>query len=140
MKKIILDGESLTLDQAVLALRPDASVKIHPRCKEKVNKARAVVESAVRQKKVVYGITTGFGALSNVVISKTKCRQLQINVLRSHSAGVGEPLADEIVRLTILFMINSKAKGYSGLRWSTIGTLLNLFNKRLVPRVPAKWT
>ncbi|MFQ5443511.1 MAG: histidine ammonia-lyase [Nitrospinales bacterium] len=138
MKKIILDGESLTLDQAVLALRPDASVKIHPRCKEKVNKARAVVESAVRQKKVVYGITTGFGALSNVVISKTKCRQLQINVLRSHSAGVGEPLADEIVRLTILFMINSKAKGYSGLRWSTIGTLLNLFNKRLVPRVPEK--
>lgn len=138
MKKIILDGESLTLGNVIAALDPAIVVKLSLRTRKQVNQTRAVVERAVRDKKIVYGVTTGFGAFSKVAISKSDCKELQRNILLSHAAGVGNPLADEIVRLVLILMVNSKSKGHSGLRWSTLQTLLSLINSGIYPRVPEK--
>ncbi|GJL77126.1 MAG: histidine ammonia-lyase [Nitrospinaceae bacterium] len=138
MKKLVLDGESLTLEILARAADPATQIRVAPSCKEKVQKSREAIENAIRGKKQVYGITTGFGALSEVFISRDKGKQLQKNILMSHAAGVGNPLPDEIVRLTLALMINSKAKGYSGLRWTTLKTLVDVFNSRIIPRVPEK--
>jgi len=138
MKPIILDGESLTLEQAVSVLRPSAAVKLAPGAKSNVDRARQVIDAAVRGKKVVYGVTTGFGALSDVVISRADGKKLQLNILMSHAAGVGNPLPDDIVKLVLLLMANSKAKGYSGLRWSTLRTLLDMLNRGVCPLIPEK--
>lgn len=138
MKKLVLDGESLTLESLATVMDPATQIRVASACRKNVQKSRAVVEKAVREKKQVYGITTGFGALSDVFISPEKGRQLQKNILMSHAAGVGNPLPDEIVRLIMTLMINSKAKGYSGLRWTTLETLVELFNRGVIPQVPAK--
>ena len=129
MSTIVLDGESLTLDKAVSALNPSVSIKLSPQSKRNIRQTRAVIETAVHERKIVYGVTTGFGAFSNVIISRSKCRLLQENIVRSHAAGVGLPLPDDIVRLIMLLMVNSKAKGYSGLRLSTVETLLGLIQR-----------
>lgn len=136
MKSLILNGDQLTLDDAVSALNRGAPVKISPEAKQRVKRAREHIDAAVREKKVIYGITTGFGAFSNVTISRDQGKQLQKNILMSHAAGVGPPFADEIIRCVLLLMINSKAKGYSGLRPKTLDTLLKLLNKQVIPVVP----
>lgn len=135
---IVLDGESLTLDKAILALNPAVALKLSAHSKKNIHTTRTVIETAVRERKIVYGVTTGFGAFSNVIISRSKCKQLQVNVVRSHAAGVGAPLPDEIVRLIMLLMVNSKAKGFSGLRPQTVETLLSLVQREVYPYVPEK--
>ncbi len=136
MKSLVLNGDQLTLDDAVSALRDGASVKVSPEAKEKVKAARLHIDAAVREKKVIYGITTGFGAFSDVAISRAQGKQLQKNILMSHAAGVGKPLSDDVVRCALLLMINSKAKGHSGLRPKTLDSLIGLFNKKVIPIVP----
>ena len=138
MKKLVLDGESLTLESLATVLDPATQIRVASACRKNVQKSREVIDKAVRDKKQVYGITTGFGALSDVVISREKGRQLQKNILMSHAAGVGNPFPDEIVRLILALMINSKAKGYSGLRWTTLQTLVELFNRGVIPQIPEK--
>ncbi len=138
MKKIALDGENLKLDEAVLAARSACRAALTPAAKARVRASRAVVEKAVRDGRVVYGVTTGFGAFSETAISPRQAKTLQKNILMSHAAGVGEPLPDETVRLTLLLMINSKAKGYSGLSPATLQALIGLFNREVVPIVPEK--
>ncbi len=136
MKSLVLNGDQLTLDDAVSALNRGTPVKISPEAKQRVKKAREHIDRAVREKKVIYGITTGFGAFSDVTISRDQGKQLQKNILMSHAAGVGNPLPDEVVRCVLLLMINSKAKGYSGLRPKTLDALLKLLNKQVIPVVP----
>lgn len=136
MKTLVLDGQRLTLDNAVAALKSGAVFKVSASAKKKVQKARRVIEDAIRDKKVIYGVTTGFGAFADVVISRAQGKQLQKNILMSHAAGVGPPFSDEVVRCILLLMINSKAKGYSGLRLSTLDALLRLLNKGVCPVVP----
>ena len=136
MKTLTLNGEDLTLDQAVAAVASGASLKISSGARQRVKQCRRWIEEAVRKKKVIYGITTGFGAFSEVVISPAQARQLQKNILMSHAAGVGDSLPDEVVRCTVLLMANSKAKGHSGLRLETLEALLQLFNRKVTPVVP----
>ncbi len=138
MKKLVLDGESLTLESLATASDLTTEIRVAPSCRRNVQKSREVIEQAVRDEKQVYGFTTGFGALSDVFISREKGKQLQKNILMSHAAGVGDPLPDEIVRCVLALMINSKAKGYSGLRWTTLETLVKLFNQGVIPQIPAK--
>ncbi|MDA0690725.1 MAG: histidine ammonia-lyase [Nitrospinae bacterium] len=138
MKKLVLDGESLTLETLVRVVDPDTQIRVAPACRHKVQKSREVINKAIRGGEPVYGITTGFGALSDVFISRDKGKLLQKNILMSHAAGVGNPLPDAIVRLVMALMINSKAKGYSGLRWTTLKTLVDVFNSGIIPEVPEK--
>ena len=100
--------------------------------------SRKWVERAVDKQKVVYGVTTGFGAFQNVPIPQGKLLELQRNLILSHCAGVGEPFPDDVVRAMMLLRANALAKGHSGIRVRTVELLLDLLNKRVHPVVPSQ--
>ncbi|WP_443110675.1 aromatic amino acid lyase [Caloramator sp. mosi_1] len=89
-------------------------------CQKRVKAAREVVDRFVDEGKVVYGITTGFGKFSDVVISKEEAKKLQRNLIVSHACGVGEELSEEVVRAIMLLRANALSKGYSGIRLETL--------------------
>lgn len=138
MREIFADGNSLTLEEVIAVSRGMAAVSLSKEAEQKVEKAREVIRRAVEEKKVIYGVTTGFGALSGVTISKEQTKQLQINILLSHAAGVGNAFDEETVRAIMLLRINSLAKGYSGLRLSTLKTFVEMLNKGVHPVIPEK--
>lgn len=139
MSKIIqLDGEHLTLEDVIAVARKGATCQIVDAAKEAVKASRKIVDDIVREKRVVYGVTTGFGSLCNVSISPEDTQQLQENLIRTHSSGFGDPLPEDSVRAIMLIRINSLVKGYSGIRLSTIEKLLELLNKGVTPYIPEK--
>lgn len=138
MTEIILDGKSLTLEQVVEVSRQFTPCRISESAIADVEASRRIVDDIVREKRVVYGINTGFGSLCNVSISQEDTEQLQENLIRTHSTGYGEPLKEDAVRSIMLIRINSLLKGYSGIRLSTIETLLAMLNKGVTPHIPEK--
>ncbi len=105
---------------------------------ERVRVSRAVVDDAMAKKRVIYGLTTGFGALADIVIPADRIRDLQANLIRSHAAGVGAPLPEREVRAVLLLRANVLAAGYSGVRPDVIELLLELLNRRIHPVVPER--
>lgn len=138
MNKIYLDGNSLDLEQFIQVTRFNAKVELTEEAVTKVNMARAVVDKFVDGEKVVYGITTGFGKFSDVVITKEETKALQKNLIISHACGVGNPLDEEIVRGVMLLRANALSKGFSGARLSTINTLVEMLNNGVHPIIPEK--
>ncbi|TGE31146.1 histidine ammonia-lyase [Desulfosporosinus sp. Sb-LF] len=136
--EIFLDGESLTFEKMVSVARYGAKARLNPAAKEKILKSREYVDNLIEGNKTVYGITTGFGMFSNVLISKEDAKKLQRNLIMSHATGVGEPLPSEVVRGILLLRANALAKGFSGIRLSTLETLLEVLNAGIVPVVPEK--
>lgn len=137
MKTVSIDGKSLTMRDVVeVARHRDARVKLAPAALDQIRRSRAVVERAVAERRVIYGLTTGFGLLKNVTIPPEKTVELQENLIRSHCVGVGRPFAEEIVRAAILIRVNSLAAGYSGIRESVLDALLALINEQVYPYVP----
>jgi histidine ammonia-lyase len=104
----------------------------------RVRAAREVVDRVVREQRVVYGITTGFGALSEVVIPPDRIRELQLNLIRSHAAGVGEPLSERETRAIMLMRASTLALGHSGVRDLVIDTLLECVNRGVHPVIPSR--
>ncbi|KKT90260.1 MAG: Histidine ammonia-lyase, partial [Candidatus Jorgensenbacteria bacterium GW2011_GWA2_45_13] len=121
-----------------VAHNPKAKVILSPRAKKKILASRRVVERIVRQRKVVYGITTGFGSFKDTFIEKEDVRELQRNLIRSHSSGVGRNLSPEMVRAAMLVRLNSLAQGYSGVRLEFLEFLVTLINRNIVPVVPSQ--
>jgi histidine ammonia-lyase len=113
-------------------------VLLSPDAREAVNRARAVVDDIVASNKLAYAITTGVGKLSDVRIVGDQIRELQVNLVRSHSAGVGEPLSVTETRAMMLLRANSLAKGYSGVRGVVIDTLCEMLNRAVTPFVPSQ--
>lgn len=136
MEEIILDGETLDLDKIVKISRYKFPVKIDERCLEKVIRCRNTVEELVRDKKVVYGLTTGFASFKNVAINEDQTEELQKNLIESHCVGVGKPFDEEIVRAAIVVRINSLIKGCSGIRVKVLETLIEMLNRQVYPYVP----
>lgn len=135
---LLLDGDTLAfLDCArFLAQRPPLGLADSAR--QRCTASRAVVEQAVAGERVVYGITTGFGKLSSVQIPAGKLGELQRNLVRSHAAGVGEPLSEEVALLTALLKANSLAKGVSGVRPEVIDHLCAIINAGAIPLLPSQ--
>jgi len=138
MKKVVIDGQSLTIDKVLEVARFGAEVVISEEAAIKVEKARQFVDELVDSKKVVYGITTGFGKFSDVVISKEETKDLQRNLIISHACGVGNPFSEEIARAIMLLRVNNLSKGHSGVRPVTIQTLVDMLNKGVNPIIPEK--
>ena len=138
MEYIVLNGENLSLNQFIQGVRYRKQVMLSEEAEIKVIKARETVQRALNSKRVIYGLTTGFGALSDVVISKDQAKQLQRNILMSHAAGVGNYLDEEITRATLLLKINNLAKGHSGIKLETLKTLVEMYNKGVYPLMPEK--
>src|SRR5262245_31341793 len=132
-----IDGGSLTLEQTA-AVADGAEVTIAPLAFKRVDRARRFVDDLVAKGEVVYGINTGFGALADVSIPAEKLRELQLNLVRSHACGIGEPLIDRAVRAIMLQRANVLTKGYSGCRMSLIESLVKMLNARVHPLIPSR--
>lgn len=137
-KELILTGNDLTLEDVIAVARKGKHVAIAKDAEEAVKESRKIIDKIVEDERVVYGVNTGFGSLVNVSISSKDTVQLQENLIRTHSCGFGDPLAEDAVRAIILIRINSLVKGYSGIRLGTIQTLVDMLNKNLVPHIPEK--
>jgi histidine ammonia-lyase len=138
MKKIMIDGNSLTIDQVAQVARFGAEVEIAEDAKKAIVRSREIVDRFVEEKRNVYGITTGFGKFSDVAISKEETKGLQRNLIISHACGVGAFFSEEISRAIMLLRVNALSKGYSGIRLSTVETLVSMINKGVTPLVPEK--
>jgi histidine ammonia-lyase len=133
-----LDGEKLTIEQVVTVARGYAPAILPQAARRRMQRSRKWVERAVKERDVVYGVTTGFGWFQNISIPPEKIRQLQRNLILSHCSGVGEPFEDEVVRAMLVLRANALAKGVSGIRVSTVETLVEMVNRRVHPVVPAQ--
>jgi histidine ammonia-lyase len=138
MKPIIIGMKKLTLENLINVSRHGARVELDEESEKRIEKARMLIDQWVKEEKSIYGVTTGFGALSDVAISVKDTRQLQQNILMSHSAGTGDMLDEEIVRAVMALRIKDFALGCSGIRLETVNHLITLLNQGVVPVVPEK--
>ena len=138
MNKVYIDGNSLTLNEFIKITRYNYIIELTEKAKTNINKSRDLIDKFVSENKVIYGITTGFGKFSDVSITGLEGKLLQRNLIMSHACGVGKPLSEEIVRGIMLLRINALSKGYSGIRLSTINTLIDMLNKGVHPIIPEK--
>jgi histidine ammonia-lyase len=135
---IFLDGSSLTLEQLTAVADDGEPVALTPEAAKRIEASRAVVDRAAGGREPVYGINTGFGALAETAIPTDALGALQLNLLRSHAAGVDEPLPVRAVRATMALRANVLAKGFSGIRRATVELLMALLNRQVHPRVPSR--
>ena len=135
---VVLDGASLTLEDLESVARARRVVSLSPAAREVVARARRVVNDAVARGDVVYGVNTGFGNFADVVIPRDRLEELQLNLVRSHAAGVGEALDEAETRALMVLRANVLAKGYSGIRPETLDLLMAMINRRVHPVVPAQ--
>jgi len=133
-----IDGQTLTLLDFHSVAREKARLEISRSALEKVRRSHQVLEKFIRSEKPYYGINTGFGALASRKIAKKDQRKLQVNLVRSHAAGVGAFLDDETVRGIMLLRANVLAKGYSGVRPELVQLLVDMLNHDIVPLIPEK--
>ena len=133
-----LNGQALTLtDIAAVALNGEA-VKISALAQPRILASRKVVEEIIARDAVVYGVTTGFGKLSDVRIPRDALNELQLNLVRSHACGIGKPLSEPEVRAMMLLRANVLTLGFSGIRLEIIEMLCEMLNQGLHPVVPEK--
>ena len=140
MNALHINGNDLTLEavREVASMESRRAVLLAPDAREAVNRARAIVDEIVASNKVAYAITTGVGKLSDVRIAGEQIRELQVNLVRSHSFGVGEPLSIPETRAIMLLRANSLAKGHSGVRAIVVDTLCEMLNRGVTPVVPSQ--
>jgi histidine ammonia-lyase len=133
-----INGNDLTLENVREAAVDRRPVLLAADARQAVDRARAVVEEIVASNKLAYAVTTGVGKLSDVRIVGDQIRELQINLVRSHAVGVGDPLPAAETRAMMLLRANSLAKGYSGVRAVVIDTLCEMLNRGVTPYVPSQ--
>ena len=133
-----LNGQSLTIQQIAGVAARREHVALSPEARERVERARQVVEQIVQEGRTVYGVNTGFGKLSDVSIDRSDLRQLQLNLVRSHSCGLGEPLSEQEARAMVLLRANVLAAGFSGARPLVIDTLIAMLETGVTPVIPEK--
>jgi len=138
MKEILLDMDGMSLEDLVAIAREGSTVRLTKESKARIINARKMIEKWVKEERVIYGVTTGFGALSDVTISKEDTKRLQENILMSHAAGVGDLLDEETVRAVMALRIKDLARGHSGICLETVSRIIDLLNRGVCPVVPEK--
>ena len=138
MAPVLLDGEGLTLHDVERVARHGEAVALDLAARPKVEAARRVIEAALAAERPIYGVSTGFGPLSDVFVGAADREALQRNLLRSHAIGIGEPIGEAETRATMLLRANVLAKGYSGVRPEIIDLLCELLNRRVHPVIPER--
>jgi histidine ammonia-lyase len=135
---IWLDGSSLTLDDIVAIADRGEPVGLAPEARKRVHASREVVDRKAYGDDPAYGINTGFGSFADVRIAPTLLGALQLNLLRSHAAGIGKALPARAVRATMALRANVLAKGFSGIRCETLEALIALLNSGVHPHIPSR--
>jgi len=133
---VAVDGRSLTLASAIDVAERGAEVKASPASLKHMEKLRALLEEKLSRGEVVYGVNTGFGSLSDKVVRPENLEELQLNLIRSHSAGVGTPLPPEVVRAAMLIRLNSLLNGNSAVRKDVAELVIGMLNRGVTPYVP----
>lgn len=136
MKRVLIDGSSLTLEELVSVARRDFKIAVAPSALRNVKRARSFVKKLVSQRKIVYGVDTGVGPMCNTIIAPEKMLELQRNLVLSHSSGAGFFLPRDAVRATMLLRANVLARGNSGVKPDTIKTVVRMLNRGVHPRIP----
>ena len=138
MPDVVLDGHSLTIADVVAVARGGVPVTIAASARAAVDASRRAVEAAIARGETIYGVNTGFGRLANVRVPPDRLRQLQVNLVRSHAAGVGEPLPEDAVRGMMLLRANVLVRGTSGVRFVVPELLVAMLNGRVHPPIPSQ--
>ena len=138
MNQLIIDGESLTLQDVFNVAHFHVRATIHPQAIERMQRSRQTIVDMVKQGRVVYGVNTGFGKLANVHIPQDELEELQLNLVLSHACGAGDPIPKPIVRSAMLQKANALCKGFSGSRPEIAQMLIDMLNKDVSPLIPAK--
>ncbi|HEU4749007.1 MAG TPA: aromatic amino acid lyase, partial [Gemmatimonadaceae bacterium] len=133
---LLIDGDTLTIDDAYSVAAHRRPVGLAGAARERMLRTRKVVDDIVERNDVVYGVTTGFGKLSEVAIPRERLAELQVNLVRSHACGVGDRLPEREVRAMMLLRANVIAKGYSGARPEIVDLLLDMLNAGVYPPIP----
>jgi histidine ammonia-lyase len=136
--EVTIQGQMLTVADVLAVARQYAPVVLGASSRARIGAARQVVDHMADEDQKVYGVTTGFGHLSRVRIPREQLTDLQHNLLRSHAAGVGEPLSEEVVRAMMLLLAASLARGNSGVRVEIVEQLLHMLNTHLYPLIPSR--
>ncbi len=136
MDGVTITGRGLGLPELVAVARRGVAVKLADEVRQRLAATRAGLEHRLAAGEVIYGVNTGFGRLADVRVANEQLAQLQLNLLRSHACGVGEPFADDAVRAMLLLRANVLATGYAGVRPEVVESLLALLNAGVVPVVP----
>jgi histidine ammonia-lyase len=132
---VVLDGESLRLEDVGRVIEGEA-VQLSGAARARMEASRLVVEDILRQRRPVYAVSTGVGNLCTVAIPAEDIRALQRNIVRSHAAGVGPAVGEDVVRAMLVLRANALASGYSGVRPALVDTLVSMLNRRVHPVVP----
>ena len=133
---VALDGNSLTIEDVYSVAVRGSPVSLSPAARDRALESRRPVEQLVARGEVAYGVTTGFGKLSDVSIPPARLAELQVNLIRSHAAGVGAPLPEREVRAMMLLRANVIAKGLTGARPAIAELLIDMLNAGLHPTIP----
>ncbi len=135
---VTIDGNNLTVEDVIRVARENEKVSIDEKAMKKMEKNRLDLENIMKDGKTVYGVNTGFGDLVNVRIDEKSLYDLQRNLIRSHSSGVGDLLQKDVVRAAMLIRANTLLKGYSGVRREVVDLLVEMLNRDIVPAVPSR--
>ncbi len=135
---MLVGKDRISIEGVVNVARNGAGIEVSEEALVKTAKARKLIEGWIAEGRAIYAITTGFGLLSDQIISIDDSRQLQVNLLMSHAAGVGNPFDEEVVRATMAIRLQDLTQGYSGIRPETIHALAALLNSGLTPVVPER--
>jgi len=140
MTTISIDGNTLTLENLYRLVidHPQSQAEIPAAARERMSASRAVIERLAESDAAVYGVNTGFGKLATTRISHDEIRHLQLNLVRSHACGVGEPLSAPATRAMLALRANALAKGFSGVRPVVADTLLAILNRNVLPVIPSQ--
>jgi len=135
---VVLDGHSLTIEDVVAIARNRQSIELHPDAVARINKCRDLLERKISSREIMYGVNTGIGELSEVVLTPEQVEQYQKYLLYSHAAGCGEPCAEEDVRAGMLCRLNTHCWGHSGIRREIVETQVQMLNAGVTPVVCQK--
>jgi histidine ammonia-lyase len=138
MNQVIIDGESLSLQDVINVAHQGYNVSIDPLAKERMRRSRQAIEHIIADGRTVYGVNTGFGKLSNIHISPDDLQELQLNLVLSHACGTGNLIPEPIVRGAMLLKANALCKGFSGTRPEIAHYLVEMLNRNVFPCIPEK--
>jgi len=135
---IEIDAQSLTIEDVIGVARYNYHVTLATETVENIKKGEQAVNNVIEQGKIVYGVTTGFGAFCDKIVTREEVKKLQRNLIISHAIGVGDPFSEEVVRAIMLLRINTLASGHCGIRLSTVQTLIDMLNAHVHPYIRQK--
>jgi histidine ammonia-lyase len=138
MNPVFITGEHLSIAEVYQVAKQNRIAGVPEEVAERLAASRSMVTRYLNEGRAIYGVTTGFGRFSDVVIPEADRAQLQLNLIRSHAAGVGEPFPPEIARVMLVLRANALAKGYSAVRPELVEFLVALLNRAVVPVIPSQ--